>query len=189
MKMEYRFFRQLLVFGFIASVLYSIAVYFYIRKMSYEETFILYVGNFLFAAVIGFFVGWFYRHHERKIGTIDLIVSGAKTAVAGIIMACIICVLMILVLAPDLFHRAGNTVALRDSPGQFDGKNGGFGKILFLNAILGNAGASFFISLLIPFSVMKNLYPDEKESKPLNHGVDPREEVISEENPKKNYNI
>jgi hypothetical protein len=69
---------------------------------------------------------------------------------------------------------------LQGSPGQFSGKNHGFGQILFFNALLGNAAASFFISLLIPFSVMKNIYPDEKKS---------GQAVSKEEDPKKNYHL
>jgi len=176
--------KQVLAFAVAAGLVYSIAASFYIRRMSYEETFILYVGNFLFAAMIGIFVGWFYKKHESNIGTIELIVSGAKTAGAGIVAACVFCVIMILIFSPGVFKpEAVSHVALKDAPGQFSGKNQGFGKILFLNAILGNAGASFFISLLIPFSVMKNLYGDEKKN---------RKEAPSSkatESPKTNYKI
>ncbi|MEP6746132.1 MAG: hypothetical protein ABJB86_00320 [Bacteroidota bacterium] len=148
--------------------------------MIYSEAYILYVGNFLFAAVIGIFIGWFYKKHESDIGTIRLVVVGAKTAVAGIIIACILCLLMLFIFVPQIFRpESVSHIQLQRSPAQFAGKNQGFGAILFLNVILGNAGASFFISLLIPFSVMKNLYPDEKKSS----------KSVSEENPKKNYHL
>jgi hypothetical protein len=177
---EVKFIRQILVFAFAAAFVYCITVSFYIKSMAYEESYILYIGNFLFAAVIGIFVGWFYKKHESDIGTIKLVVVGAKTAVAGIVIACILIFLLLLIFIPQIFRpEAVSHLSLRDSPGQFSGKNQGFGKILFLNAILGNAGASFFISLLIPFSVMKNLYPDEKKSK----------QQANEENPKKNYHL
>ena len=178
--LEVKFIKQILVYAFAAAVVYCIAVSFYIKSMAYEESYILYVGNFLFAAVIGIFIGWFYKRHESDIGTIRLVVVGAKTAVAGILMACILSFLLLLILTPEIFRpEAVSHLSLRDSPGQFSGKNQGFGKILFLNAILGNAGASFFISLLIPFSVMKNLYPDEKKAS----------QNTNEENPKKNYHL
>ena len=178
---EITFIRQIMKFAAAAAVAYCITVFLYIRHMSYEESYVLYIGNFLFAAVIGIFVAWFYKKHETAIGTIRLVVIGGKAAVAGIIIASVLILLMLFIFVPGVFRPgAVGHVTLQGSPGQFSGKNQGFGKILFLNAILGNAGASFFISLLIPFSVMKNLYPDEKT--PVRTGKD-------EENPKKNYHL
>ncbi|MEO6316279.1 MAG: hypothetical protein ABIU63_14295 [Chitinophagaceae bacterium] len=181
MTIEFKFIRQILAFAFAAALVYCIAVFSYIRHMAYEEIFILYVGNFLFAAVIGIFVAWFYKRHERNIGTIRLVVIGGKTAVAGIVIACLLVLLMLVVMVPEIFNAASaDVLSLQGSPGQFAGKNKGFGKILFLNAILGNAGASFFISLLIPFSVMKNIYPGEEKSS---------HKSKQEENPKTNYKL
>ena len=178
---EYTFIKQVLKFSVAAAFAYTIAAFFYVTHMSYEETFVLYVGNFLFAAVIGVFVAWFYKKHESDIGTIRLVVIGGKAAVAGIVIACLMVAVLLFILVPGVF-RAGDVshLTLKGAPGQFSGKNDGFGKILFLNAILGNAGASFFISLLIPFSVMKNIYPDESI---------PGKPVKEDENPKKNYHL
>ena len=180
MRVEIAFISQVIKFAIVAALAYCITVFFYIKNMAYEESYILYVGNFLFAAVIGVFVAWFYKKHETDIGTIRLVVIGGKAAVAGIVITCILVLLMLVIFVPSVFS-AGSTspVALQGAPGQFSGKNQGFGKILFLNAILGNAGASFFISLLIPFSVMKNIYPGERKSS----------KRTTEENPKKNYHL
>ncbi len=179
MVVEITFIKQVMKFAIAAAFAYCIAVYFYIRHMNYEESYILYVGNFLFATVIGIFIAWFYKRHESDISTIRLVVIGGKAAVMGIVIACIMAFLLLLILVPQIFRpESVSHLSLKDSPGQFAGKNQGFGEILFLNAILGNAGASFFISLLIPFSVMKNVYPDERKSKRAPE---------KEEDPKKNY--
>ncbi len=177
MQVEITFFRQVIFFSIAAAVAYCIPVFSYIQQMSYEESYILYVGNFLFAAVIGFFIAWFYKKHQRNINTIRLVVIGGKAAMAGVVVACILVTLMLVVLVPHIFSASPSAdLSLKASPGQFAGKNLGFGKILFLNAVLGNMGASFFISLLIPFSVMKNIYPGESAK-----------ESPGNENPKKNY--
>jgi hypothetical protein len=181
--LEIKFIRQILSFAFTAAFVYCVVVFFYIKGMSYNEIFILYVGNFLFAAVIAIFIGWFYKQHESDISTIRLVVVGGKTAFAGIIIALLMILLMLIIFVPSIFKpEAVSHLQLKDSPGQFEGKNGGFAAILFLNAIVGNAAASFFFSLLIPFAVMKNLYGDEKRQKP-------ESVAAKEENPKKNYNL
>ncbi|MEP7278415.1 MAG: hypothetical protein ABI813_07225 [Bacteroidota bacterium] len=149
--------------------------------MAFEESWVLYVGNFLFAAVIGIFIAWFYKKHESNIGTVKLVAVGAKTAVLGIVMACILCFFMLLIFVPGIFRpEAVSHLQLRDSPAQLSGKNHGFGVILFLNSILGNAAASFFISLMIPFSVMKNLYPGEKMTTTPTQEEDQRKIIIYE---------
>ena len=178
--LEIKFIKQIMTSAAAAALVYCITVFFYIKRMAYEESYILYVGNFLFALVIGIFVAWFYKMHERAVSTVRLVVVGAKTAVAGIGIACVLIFFMILIFAPSAFKSADTVhAALNNAPGQFGGKSRGFGSILYFNAILGNMGASFFISLLIPFAVMKNLYEDEKEKKPS----------PKDENPKKNYNL
>jgi len=178
MTAEFTFFKQVISFSVAAAIAYCIPVYYYIHRMTYEESYVLYVGNFLFAAVIGIFIAWFYKKHESSIGTIRLVVIGGKAAVAGIVAACILVTCMLFIFAPQVFNSAvSENATLKGAPAQFNGKNLGFGQVLYLNAVLGNAGASFFISLLIPFSVMKNIYPDEKREK----------QTIKNENPKKNY--
>jgi len=178
MTAEFTFFNQVIRFSIAAAIAYCIPVYFYIHRMTYEESYVLYVGNFLFAAMIGVFIAWFYKKHESSIGTIRLVVIGGKAAVAGIVAACIFITIMIFIFAPQVFKSVvPENAVLKGAPAQFNGKNFGFGQVLYLNAVLGNAGASFFISLLIPFSVMKNIYPGEKREK----------QTIKNENPKKNY--
>jgi hypothetical protein len=181
MRLEIKYIKQVLLYAAAAAVVYAIAATVYIKDMSYSASWILYVGNFLFAAVIGIFIAWFYKKHEENISSVTLVSIGAKTAVAGIVIACIICFLLLFILVPGVFKSgSGSTIYLQHSPAQFEGKNQGFASILFFNAILGNAGTSFFISLLVPFSVMKNLYGKREKSKSLS----PRTE-----NPKKNYNL
>jgi len=181
MKIEIAFIKQIMIYSIAAAFVYCIAVYFYIKSMSFGGIWVLYMGNFLFAAVIGIFVAWFYKKHESAIGTIRLVVIGGKAAVAGIVIACMMCFLLLLIFVPEIFRpEAVSHLYLQHSPAQFSGKNQGFGVILFLNAILGNAGTSFFISLLIPFSVMKNIYPSKNKPDRIDE---------KEENPKKNYNL
>lgn len=181
MRLEIKFIKQVLVFSALAAIVYCFAAGLYINKMSFEASYLLYIGNFLFAAVIGVFIAWFYKRHGKDLGTVTLVSIGAKTAVAGIVMACLLNFILLLVFVPAIFKSgSGSYLYLQHSPAQFEGKNQGFGSILFVNTILGNAGASFFISLLVPFSVMKNLYGRADRST----AASPRNE-----NPKKNYKL
>ena len=140
-----------------AAVVYAIAAWFYIVAVSYSESWVLYVGNFLFAAVIAVFIAWYYKRHSGGTSVIKMVTVGGKTAVAGIAMACVLCFFLLWIFMPGVFRPvAASHLQLNSSPAQFSGKNQGYALILFMNAVLGNAGASFFISLLLPFSIIKN---------------------------------
>ncbi|HMC85810.1 MAG TPA: hypothetical protein VKI61_09795 [Chitinophagaceae bacterium] len=52
--LEIKFIRQVLIFAFAAAVVYCIAASVYIKHMNFEDTYVLYVGNFLFARVLQF---------------------------------------------------------------------------------------------------------------------------------------
>ncbi|HTL08906.1 MAG TPA: hypothetical protein VL307_11630 [Chitinophagaceae bacterium] len=171
------FFKQIIGFSIVAALLYSVTAFIYIRKVAYDETYVLYIGNFLFAAVVGVFIVWYYKKHERNVKTVRLILNGHIVAFFGIIVACLLLLLLSVLFTPSLYAAAndGKSV-LKGAPGAFSGTNFGLQEILYLDAIFGNAGASLLTSLLLPFSVMKNLYPDEKAAK-----------TTKNENPKKNY--
>jgi len=175
--MRMAFFKQIIGFSIAAAVLFSITAFIYIRKAAYDETYVLYVGNFLFAGVIGFFIVWYYKKHERNVKTVRLILNGHIVAFFGIIAACLLVLLLSVIFTPSM-HTALNDgkSVLKGAPGWFSGSNFGMQEILYLDAIFGNAGASLLTSLLLPFSVMKNIYPDEQAAK-----------NVKNENPKKNY--
>lgn len=162
--LERKYLREILASSLVAAIVYGVAVCFFFRAMSFGSSWVLYLGNFLFATVIGFFVAWFYRRHIGHVTTIRLVVIGGKATFAGIVMACLISLLLLVIFEPGAFQsRASTTVALKDAPAQFTGKNHGLSTILFINAVLGNMAASFFISLLIPFTIMKNQYSGKGE--------------------------
>jgi len=140
-----------------AAIAYAIAAWFYIVAVSYSESWVLFIGNFLFAAVIAVFIAWYYKRHRAGINIIKMITVGGKTAVAGIGIACIMCFLLLWIFMPGVFRPvSASHLQLNSSPAQFSGKNQGYALILFMNAVLGNAGAAFFISLLLPFSIIRN---------------------------------
>jgi hypothetical protein len=104
--LEIKFIRQVLIFAFAAAVVYCIAAAVYIKQMNFEDTYVLYVGNFLFATGIAIFVGWFYKQLQPEISTAKLVVLGGKTAVAGIVMVSVLLFLLLIISVPSIFEPA-----------------------------------------------------------------------------------
>jgi hypothetical protein len=146
--------RRLQVVAVLAAAAYGIAAADYIIKLSFAQTWILYVGNAFFAVVVAVYMGWLYKTARTKPSVIELIRSGHIAAIAGIVSSLILCLILLLLLQPAVFHPAGPD--LQKAPAQLGGTHHGFALLLFADAILGNAAASFLISILLPFSIVRN---------------------------------
>ena len=141
----------------VAAVAYTIPASFYIGKVAFSETWMLYLGNFLFAIFIGIFIGLFYKKHVGSINIPKLIMAAGKTTLYGIVIACLLCFLLLVIFRPAAFSTASlHQPQLQQSPAQFAGAHQGYVLILFMNAILGNGALALFLSLLLPFSIVHN---------------------------------
>lgn len=146
--------RRLPVVALIAAAAFGISALFYIVRLSFSQSWILYVGNAVFATVVAVYMGWLYKTADPKPSVIVLIRSGHLAAIAGIVVSLVVCLLLLLVFQPAVFSPAGPD--LQKAPAQLGGTHHGFAFLLFANTVLGNAAASFFISLMLPFSIARN---------------------------------
>ena len=147
--------KELLLAGFIAAFAYSIVAGFYVRAYLYSAIWMLYLGNFLFAFVIGVFLFWFCKRHERELYILQLLVSGGKASAAGIAMACLGCLLLLLLFMPSVVQAFGKGhFSLRQAPAQLSGPHKGYANTLFINAVIGNAAAAFFITIMLSFTLL-----------------------------------
>jgi hypothetical protein len=149
--------KEMVWFAVAAAVVYAGAAVFYVQKQAFSESWVLYLGNFLFAGMIGVFIGWYYKRNKASTDIVQLIIAASKTTMAGILFSCTACLLLLFVLKPATFAASSlHSIQLQQSPAQFAGAHQGFALILFMNAVLGNAAVALFISLLLPFSMLRN---------------------------------
>lgn len=145
--------RRLPIVALAAAAVFCIAAVIYIVRLSFSQTWVLYIGNAVFAVVVALYLGWLYRTAAPKPSLIALIRSGHIAAVAGILVSVVLCLLLLLLLQPLAFVHTG--ADLRKAPAQLGGIHHGFVLLLLADAVLGNAAISFFISLLLPFSIIR----------------------------------
>ncbi len=144
-----------LLYSFFAAIFFCIPLLNFIQTEKYTASWELYLGNFLFAAMIAFFI-FFYFKKERYAGRpIRMITAGLITTVAGMVMACFFSALLVWVIAPKIFQHE---LWLSGSPAQLQmSRSNGFFIAIFFSASIGNISTGSFISTLLPFVISRKL--------------------------------
>lgn len=150
--------KSYLVYSVAAAIAYCIIAFMFLNYGSFRYTWILFIGNMLFACCIVTFILLYNnkRNGNAKVGT--MVFAGHITTVMGIIIACIICVILYY-LVPS-FHTIANAptsdVLKNPAPQLRSGKTNEFLLTLILNAVVGNISAGSFISIILPYGAKRN---------------------------------
>jgi flagellar biosynthesis protein FlhB len=144
-----------LVYSFFAAILFCIPLLNFVKTEKYSASWELYLGNFLFAAMIAFFI-FFHFKKERYMGKpIRMITAGLITTVTGMIISCFFSVLLVWGIAPSIFHHGP---WLSGAPAQLQmSRSNGFFISIFFSASIGNISTGSFISALLPFVISRKL--------------------------------
>ena len=148
--------KSYLVCSVSAALLYSIFAYLFIRNQIFSSSWLLYIGNALFACCIAVFTILFNKKRKENASTTTMIVAGIIVTIIGIVIACIISLLLFLLMS-DISHPLQQTEVLNNAPPQMEsGKRNQFLLALFMNAIIGNGSIGSFISLIISYAAKRD---------------------------------
>ena len=146
----------LLLHAFMAAVLYSGAAGIFIYSQSYLQSWLLYIGNVLFGIAIAFFL---YRHYKRSNYTLkisQLVTTGQITSVIGIVISCVFCLLLLIILVPDIFLGVRtNSNIWKNAPEQLQQEKNNYLVALMMDAVIGNISTGSFIAILFPFILVR----------------------------------
>jgi flagellar basal body-associated protein FliL len=146
--------KQYLPYAFAASVAYCIPVVFFIRDASYTQTWLLYIGNFLFLFIIAAFLFSFNRKRKQNAGTVAMVTAGHIVTVMGIILAVLLSTILMMLLIPGFFDAGMADKVMDDAPANnIKGKTNGLVFEIIVDAIVGNVSAGSFASILFPFAL------------------------------------
>lgn len=143
-----------LKYSILAAIVYCITVFIFIKQESFSGSWILYTGNMLFACVIAVFILQYNKTRDQNASAGKMIFAGNITTVMGIIISCIIGLLLIVLLAPEVF--SSSVPVLQNTPPQMEEPRHELLLTFLMNAIIGNFCGGAFISLLLPFSVKRD---------------------------------
>jgi hypothetical protein len=142
-------------FSLIAAILYTPSVIFYLSSQKFTDSWTLYVGNVLFGITVAVFLFVFNRTRGNGASSAKMSLAGHLTGIMGIIMACVICLILLVIITPGVFGNSSGD-ALQEAPAQLNYKQHGLVSVLFLDATVGNFATASFVSILFPFTITKN---------------------------------
>lgn len=144
-----------LIWGSVAAVAYSIPAFFYIRNSMFRDSWLLYVGNFLFLLVLAAFVITFNRKRRDNASTGAMVLTGHIVTVIGVVLSVVLALIMLSVMNSNgMFGGGRPQEVLEDTPanGGANGRSNGLILFLIASAIIGNVSAGSFISIILPYT-------------------------------------
>jgi hypothetical protein len=134
-----------------AAILYLISVIVFLSVAAYSQTYILYIGNVLFAVPIVFFIVNFAKKRNENANTRMAIKASVITTVMGMILS-VLCVFIILaIMKPSGYSDVANTASELAKPAPtLKGNGHPLMLILVVDAIFGNLGTGIFIAMMLP---------------------------------------
>lgn len=151
-----------LKYSIVAAILYCITVFIFIKQGSFSGSWILYTGNMLFACVIAVFILQYNKGRDQNARAGKMIFAGHITTVMAIIISCIIGLLLVFLLAPEVF--SSSVQVLQNTPPQMKAPRHEMLLAFLMNAIIGNFCGGAFFSIILPFSAKRD-QTGESESK------------------------
>ncbi|MDQ6814055.1 MAG: hypothetical protein M3040_09970 [Bacteroidota bacterium] len=147
----------------IATILYCIPMVMFVRSADYNNTYLLFIGNFLFLIVIGAFVLFFNKRKGENASTQTMRAAGHIATVFGIVLSCLAAFIAISVFIPSIYNSGGSNTVLENAPSQTGtGKTHGLVFMLFMSTIIGNLCGGSVASILIPITARKDQTKDKK---------------------------
>ena len=160
--------RSTLTAAIIAAISFCIPVYFYIQYASYRGSWLLYLGSFLFLAVM--FTNNLIENKKRgeNESTVALMFISFVTTVTAIILCCLICFLLLVIFVPGYLSSGAADKVLTDVPvNTISDKTGGMSFDIFMTATIVNFSVGSFAGIILPFYSKRNQTRDTRDPAPL----------------------
>src|SRR5258708_1995073 len=143
-----------LIYAFLAAIIYCIPVFIFLNDTSYTRAWLLYTGNALFLFTMVTFLLSFNRKRNKNASSMSMLGAGLITTVAGIMISCLLCFLLLSIMVPGLFHAGTPEKVLTNAPANtVQDKAKGLLFMIFGSATIGNFAAGLFVCIIFPFAI------------------------------------
>ena len=145
--------KQYMVYGIVAAILYCIPVTFYLKNVTWSQSWLLYLGNALFMMMIASFLLIFNRRRNKNASSMSMMKGGVTVTVLGIVISCVICALLLTIMIPGLFHARPEKILTGEPANSVPDKAHGPVYLVFFNALMGNISTGLFVCIIFPFTL------------------------------------
>jgi hypothetical protein len=149
--------KHYLIYAMAAAIVYCIPVALYLIRATFTQAWLLYLGNFLFLIVVIVFLFSFNRQRGQNASTVSMLVAGHITVVMGIIVACILGFILLVIFVPGYLDAGTTEKVLSNAPANtIKDKTEGLSFMLFANALIGNVSAGSAACIIFPFTLKRD---------------------------------
>jgi hypothetical protein len=159
-------FRRTLVAGSIAALLFCIPAYIFIKQAEYKQSWILFLGSSFFLVVMAINTYLDIKKRGGDESTVTMVFAAHMATLAGVLIACIICFILLAVMVPGyLVHGIPGKVLADVPPNAIEDKTNGLSFQLFMAATIINFAGGSFAGITIPFYAKNNQTRNSKAPK------------------------
>lgn len=160
--------RSTLISASVAAMLFCVPAGIYIYKASYPASWLLYLGGFLFFAVISIHTLIDNKKRGGNESTVAMIFASHVTTISGILIACCICFILLIIMVPGYLSPGITEKVLTDEPANMvSDKTDGLSFEIFMAAIIFNLSMGSFAGITFSFYSKRNQTRDSREPTPL----------------------
>jgi heme/copper-type cytochrome/quinol oxidase subunit 2 len=135
---------------------------FYLRTPEFRDTWLLFMGNALFGAAIAIYILLLNKKNNENASTQNMNGAGHVVSIVGVVLACIISFILLILVVPDLFSSGTSDTVMEDAhTTTAGGKTDGLVFMLYMCAIIGNFAAGSFVSIILPYAAKRNQKKDK----------------------------
>lgn len=156
--------------GIIAGLVFGAGVFFYIRETTYSETWLVYLGSFLFFTVIVVDTLLFNKRRGKDANTVTMVFSSHVTTIIGVVVACIVSFALLSLMVPGYLDNGPAGKIAPDAPiNSIHDKTNGLSFRIFIGATIINFSFGSFAGIMFPFTIKRNQTKESGEPYPLRH--------------------
>ncbi|WP_207492534.1 hypothetical protein [Aridibaculum aurantiacum] len=146
-----------LLFSLLCAVGFAIPMTYFIYSANYQDTWWLFVGNFLFMIGIIIYMLLFTSRKNENPNTNLLLTAGHIVTVGGVILSCIIAFIVLMMFPTGIVSAGPAEQVMENTPAHADdGKTDGLVLFVYLTAIIGNVSAGSAVAIFMAYTTKKN---------------------------------
>lgn len=154
-----RHWREYLIYGVIAGILYIIPSWIFLASADYNNTYTVFIGSMLFMFVILAYVYKLTRRRTEYKSAWMMIIAGHMATFVGVAVSVLLTLILCFIYIPG-FLSGNSSPVIEDAPA-YSSHNTNMVTLMFVSAIAGNLLVSSFVAALGPYALKLNQTRDK----------------------------
>lgn len=160
--------RATIISAILAAIVFCVPASIYINRASYRDTWLLYLGSFLFFVVIWVHTMIDSSRRKHNESTVAMVFASHVVTIAGIILSCLACFILLLLMVPGYLQPGTPEKILTGEPANsLIDKTDGLSFDIFFAATFINFSVGSFTGIVLPFALKRNQARDKRKPTPF----------------------